>query len=128
MQKTNNKTRTFSGKSFEEIMSILKEVRKLYDNNDVKEIESARKRGRKVLKKVYFLPDEVLLKERGINNIYKLRAKFSSDLNKKIMLEHVKLGDAQHRYVLRHKDLWPSAGNTKITFLVKNGRITRKNH
>jgi hypothetical protein len=132
MRKTNNakKTRKMRGKSYEEVLKILKEIRKIYEDDDVKEIEGAKKRGKKVLKKVHFTTDQVLLKERGVNDIWKymgsgLIADRTAE-EKIITSEHSKLDDAAYAYAQRHPKLYPAVaeGETWTTFYVKNGKIT----
>jgi hypothetical protein len=130
MRKTNknNKTRKIRGKSFEEIMKNLKEVREMFDNNKVKEIESARKRGTTVYKKKLgsFSPKDILLKERNINDIFKEKYKFSEQRQlRHISFEDSQLDDAQFQYMIRHKDLYPHITGEKITIHVKNNQ-TRK--
>ena len=119
----NNKTKKIRGKSFEEIMSILKEVCEMFDNNKIKEVESARKRGTTVYKKKLgsFSPKDILLKERGINDLSKEMYKFSEQKQlRHLDFERSKLDDAAFQYMIRHKDLYPHITGEKITIRVTN--------
>jgi hypothetical protein len=114
----NNATRKRGEKSFEEVMAILKEIKKLYDDNNIKVIEDARKRQAPKhwlptkYKTLHVWSDTILLKDRGISDIYKYSKSnilnhVRTDEEQKIMNAHRSITKAEQSYMCRNPTQYP---------------------
>ncbi len=106
----NNGTRKRGEKSFEEVMAILKDIKKLYEDNNIKVIEDARKRQTPKhwlptkYKTLQVWSSATLKKDYGIWNIHK---KYSNDEEQKIMNADRSITKAEQAYMCRNPIQYP---------------------
>ena len=95
-------------KPYEDIMTIIKDVKKIFDEDNVEIIEEAKTRARVIENST-----DVLMKDRGLvtNNMYALARTYPANQKDAIIEAYRNLTNAQLNYYLRHPEIYiPRAG------------------